>query len=395
MKHLLEQIHYINIKSLSGNKVALMLLWPMLIILYQGPTNTTWLYAFYGGVGLMIGLFILMILVLLLLLWLRRRKKKSAVAPDLSETQPIPQSDEQVPTLVVSPDLEQTRPGLAITEAETVETRPIVTVSEPETVPVSGQRPTQIGWQIAGLTDVGLKRDLNEDNLLMIEAEMPGLGPYGIYAVADGMGGHERGEVASQLTLRAVQEQFTQHPPTSADAPFDDWLKAAAVAANQAVLTRQSSGNAQERKMGSTLVMALVAENQAHIANVGDSRAYRLDSQGIQQISEDHSLVERLVQIGQLTREEARFHRQRNVIYNTIGDKSNLEVSLYHITLQSGDRLLLCSDGLSNMITDEEILDISRSHASPAEACQKMVEATKSAGGNDNITAVIVQIDAA
>jgi protein phosphatase len=141
--------------------------------------------------------------------------------------------------------------------------------------------------------------------------------------------------------------------------------------------------------------MTLITEEQAHIANVGDSRAYHLNNEDIQQISEDHSLVERLIQIGQLTREEARVHRQRNVIYNTIGDKSNLEVSLYHLTLQPGDRLLLCSDGLSNMITDEEILDISRRHPLPAEACKKMVKAAKFAGGNDNITAIIVQLNAA
>lgn len=144
--------------------------------------------------------------------------------------------------------------------------------------------------------------------------------------------------------------------------------------------------------MGSTLVMALITTGEARIANVGDSRAYHLTGAGIEQITEDHSLVERLVQIGQITREEARVHRQRNVIYNTIGDKPNLEVSLYQLTLQPGDRLLLCSDGLSNMVTDEELLDISRNHSSAAAACKVMVEAAKSAGGNDNITALIVQI---
>ena len=369
-------------------------LWPMFIILYQ-ESPPTWLYAFYGGVGLIVGLFFLLILILLLLLWFRRRRKRSPVVHDLPKAEPLPQPDDAVTTPVTPPDLAQTEPSLSVDEKDEMTTIPVITVDEPETVPISGQRPAQIGWQIAGLTDVGLKRELNEDKLLMIEAEIPGLGPYGIYAVADGMGGHEKGEVASQLTLRAVQEQFTQHPPTSADAPFDDWLKAAATAANQAVLARQGPGNAQERKMGSTLVVTLVTEEQAHIANVGDSRAYRLNDEGIGQITVDHSLVERLIQIGQLTREEARVHRQRNVIYNTIGDKPNLEVSLYHLALQPGDRLLLCSDGLSNMITDEEILDISRSHTLPAEACKRMVEAAKSAGGNDNITAIIIQLDAA
>ena len=145
--------------------------------------------------------------------------------------------------------------------------------------------------------------------------------------------------------------------------------------------------------MGSTLIMALVTEGQAHIANVGDSRAYHLNNAGIKQISTDHSLVERLIQIGQLTRDEARTHKQKNVIYNTVGDKLEMEVGLYQVVLQPGDRLLLCSDGLSGMITDEEILEISRSRPNPAEACKALIEAAKKAGGYDNITAIIVQMD--
>ncbi|NJN98261.1 MAG: serine/threonine-protein phosphatase [Anaerolineales bacterium] len=144
--------------------------------------------------------------------------------------------------------------------------------------------------------------------------------------------------------------------------------------------------------MGSTLVMALIADQQAHIANVGDSRAYRISQAGIEQISVDHSLVERLVQIGQLTREEARTHKQKNVIYSTIGDKPDMDVSFYHVPLQPGDRLLLCSDGLCGMITDDEILAISRSQSDPAAACRSLIEAAKRAGGHDNITAIIVQM---
>jgi protein phosphatase len=103
--------------------------------------------------------------------------------------------------------------------------------------------------------------------------------------------------------------------------------------------------------------------------------------------------VERLVQIGQLTREEARTHKQKNVIYSTIGDKPDMEMGLYHVDLQPGDRLLLCSDGLSGMITDEEILAISHSQPDPAAACKALIEAAKRAGGHDNITAIIVQMD--
>jgi protein phosphatase len=210
--------------------------------------------------------------------------------------------------------------------------------------------------------------------------------------VADGLGGHQSGEVASQLAVEAIQTYLSQSPPIKDMLPFEDWLRNGAQTANEAVLACQEDIT-QTKKMGSTLVMALVAAGQAHIANVGDSRAYRLNSDRIEQISEDHSLVERLVQIGQLTREEARQHKNRNVLYNSLGDKSEIEIGLHHVDLQPGDRLLLCSDGLSGMITDDEILQISRSQRDPAGACKEMVKAAKTAGGNDNITAIIVQVN--
>ncbi len=264
---------------------------------------------------------------------------------------------------------------------------------EPRTLPVAGRRPANIGWQIAGLTDVGLKRDHNEDTLLLAEETTPDGSPIGLYVVADGLGGHQQGELASQLAIDAILSYFTQHPPTPAGAAsFEDWLSQATYAANRAVLARQVD-QTQSKKMGSTAVIALVVPGQAHLANVGDSRAYHLNGVRIEQISVDHSLVERLVQIGQLTREEARTHKNRNVLYNSLGDKSEIDVGLYHRQLQPGDRLLLCSDGLSGMITDDEILDISRAYADPATACAELVRAAKAAGGSDNITAIIVQMD--
>jgi PPM family protein phosphatase len=307
-----------------------------------------------------------------------QKKKTPAVPP------PLPEQPQQkdIPTEPGFPqvqvdDTTSTQPSMRSIGAE----------NQPQTLPVSGQRPEAIGWQIAGLTDTGLRRELNEDNLVMLEGETP----YGLYVVADGMGGHDAGEIASQLTVEAIRQYFANHPLPEADLP-DMWLKDAAMAANHAVLSQQAD-RAENHKMGSTLVMALVTAGEAYVANVGDSRAYRLNQAGIEQISIDHSLVERLVQIGQLTREEARTHRQKNVIYNTVGDKPDMEVGLYKIDLQPGDRLLLCSDGLSGMITDEEILDLNRRYPDPATACQMMIEAAKRAGGYDNITAIVVQLD--
>ncbi|MDX1521100.1 MAG: Stp1/IreP family PP2C-type Ser/Thr phosphatase [Anaerolineae bacterium] len=282
-----------------------------------------------------------------------------------------------------------TQPSLPSEDPDLVSTQMSVTSLQPQTTPVSGQRPSNINWQIAGLTDVGQKRDLNEDNLLLAETEVADR-PFGLYIVADGMGGHEHGEIASQLTIDTIYSHFEQAFPTNT--PYEDWMNGAIEAANKAVIARQTDNNSS-RKMGSTLVMSLVSGGKAHIANVGDSRAYHLTNNEIKQISVDHSLVERLIEIGQITREEARTHKQRNVIYSTIGDKTKMQIGLYQVNLSPGDRLLLCSDGLTNMLTDEEILNINRSQASPVEACRTLVKAANMAGGEDNITALIIEMD--
>jgi protein phosphatase len=349
--------------------------------------------------------------VALLMLIRRGRGKKRGPEPTAPQrpTEEPPRTAEVIPkdpeTVIASPPTQevQIEEPLPVEELqrdkdETSPSLPVIkTVGEPQVLPISGQRPLGITWRIAGLTDVGLKRDLNEDNLIMIEDEMAGLGPYGVYIVADGLGGHVAGEVASQLTIDTIRERYEQNPPTAETASYIEWLKDAAMAANEAVLRHQRE-NTNNKKMGSTLVMALVVgppsldDAQAYVINVGDSRAYLLTNDKIEQISVDHSLVERLVQIGQITREEARTHKQRNVIYSTIGEKQKMEIGAYHVTLAPGDRLLLCSDGLSGMITDEELLKISRHQPDPVKANQMMVEAAKQAGGHDNITAIIIQM---
>jgi serine/threonine protein phosphatase PrpC len=151
---------------------------------------------------------------------------------------------------------------------------------------------------------------------------------------------------------------------------------------------RKSAGT----DMGSTLVSAVLDGSRAYVAHVGDSRAYLINSQGIRQITTDHSLVERLIATNQITREEARHHPQRNVIYRTIGDKLKLEVDLSVHNLKVGDRLLLCSDGLSGMVDDPMIYQIVQGAASPQAACDALINAANAAGGEDNITAIIVEV---
>jgi protein phosphatase len=354
------------------------------LLFYQADLFTWILIAIIGAIILM---FILLAFILLPLT--RREQKVQGQAP------PKPTTPEN-PAFRTEEEATQISAPIGLKNETEIDTDPslptVKTVGEPLTLPVSGQRPANIAWEIAGLTDVGLKRGLNEDNLVMIEGEAQGLGPYGIYVVADGLGGHEAGEVASKLTVEAIQTQHNHHPPTVEAAPFEEWMKDAIMVANELVLKHQENSTRTE-KMGSTLIMALVADHQAHIVNVGDSRAYHLNAERIEQVSVDHSLVERLIQIGQITREEARTHEKKNVVYSIIGEKRKLEIGYYHVPLLPGERLLLCSDGLNTMVPDEELLAVSKSYSEPTKASQMMIEAAKQAGGLDNITAILIQMN--
>ena len=382
MRQILQQFSNFLRSDKSGTtqlgSTSLVVWW---LLFYQADLFTWILIAIIGAIILMF------ILLAFILLPLTRREQSVQVQAPPKPTTPEKPTEEEATQISAPVGLKD------VTEIDTDPSLPTVkTVGEPVTLPVSGQRPATIPWEIAGLTDVGLKRGLNEDNLVMIEGEAQGLGPYGIYVVADGLGGHEAGEVASKLTVEAIQTQHSHHPPTVEAAPFEEWMKDAIMVANELVLKHQENSTRTE-KMGSTLIMALVADHQAHIVNVGDSRAYHLNAERIEQVSVDHSLVERLIQIGQITREEARTHEKKNVVYSIIGEKRKLEIGYYHVPLMPGDRLLLCSDGLNTMVPDEELLAVSKSYSEPTKASQMMIEAAKQAGGLDNITTILIQMD--
>lgn len=357
-------------------------------------TQSDWIWLAGSGLGL--GIVVILLAIILALLFVVKRRRKKALAKN-NQAQSLPSADSPTltsarPVVGVSSDDDPTKPSVSLDE-DAGDTKPIAL--EPEAgqaaITPSEARPPNIGWRIAGLTHVGLKRKLNEDKLLILEASLNEGQPYGLYIVADGMGGHEHGEVASQLTIDTIQARFAQL--VNEAAPYEEWFRRTIVAANETVIAHQADKEMM-RKMGSTLVMALItSDNKAYITHVGDSRAYHLTNNSMTQITEDHSLVERLIQIGQITREEARTHKQRNVIYSTIGDKNKLQIGLYNVDLQPGDRLLLCSDGLTGMLTDDQILNINRSYASPAETCQVLVKAANAAGGEDNITTVLIEMD--
>lgn len=225
----------------------------------------------------------------------------------------------------------------------------------------------------AARTDVGSVREHNEDSYL---AHSP------LFVVADGMGGHEAGEVASSIAIATMETKAPKS--TSPEA-----LEAAVIAANEAVLRGAADGTGKPG-MGTTMTAAFVFEDEATIAQVGDSRAYLLHDKALQRITRDHSLVADLIEQGRLTEAEARFHPQRSVITRALGSDPGMRPDLYTLRVEEGDRILLCSDGLSSMINDEAIESILLANASPVRACDALVDEAIAAGGLDNVTVIVI-----
>jgi len=262
------------------------------------------------------------------------------------------------------------------------------------------RRPASYDLRVGRLTDVGQMRQLNEDSLLAIETGQVHRSvsrPIGLYVVADGAGGHAAGDVASGIAIRAIARQALDSlfPQQINEAPpkvdVASWMRSAIQTVNEAVHRQRA---VTRTDMGTVLVMAVILDGEAHIAHVGDSRAYLIKESGMNQITVDHSLVQRLVDTGQIRPEEARTHENRNVIYKMIGDRPKIEPDLKRVPLSPGDGLLLCSDGLSGYVEDQDIYRIVRSTASPQDACQRLIDAANQAGGPDNITAILIRIDA-
>ncbi len=225
-------------------------------------------------------------------------------------------------------------------------------------------------------SDVGRVRKHNEDSLII---KPP------LYAVADGMGGHEAGEVASEIAIQTI----TKEAPDSVD---PEALRGAVIAANKAIIVGAREGLGRPG-MGTTLTAAVIEEDDLLVAQVGDSRAYLLHDGKLQQLTRDHSLMEELVSSGQITEEEARYHPNRSIITRALGSDPTVQPDLYELQVSAGDRLLLCSDGLSGMLEPEELERILASDEDPQRVADKLVDAANEAGGFDNITVLIVDID--
>jgi serine/threonine protein phosphatase PrpC len=242
------------------------------------------------------------------------------------------------------------------------------------------------GLQVAGLTDTGLVRPHNEDYVGCYVPPDPQqlAGKGSIYLVADGMGGHNAGQVASQGAVEFVVGQYygdvTHDPRTS--------LVRAFRVANQRLLA-QAQSDPSQAGMGTTLVTAVILGRKVYVANVGDSRAYVVNGKGIVQITEDHSWVAEGERHGQLTPGQARQHPHRNLVTRALGSRPSVDVDLFEGELHAGDMLLLCTDGLTGPVGDREIAAIVRTHP-PEEAARLLVARANERGGHDNVSVLIV-----
>lgn len=246
---------------------------------------------------------------------------------------------------------------------------------------------------VAGRTDKGIVRKDNQD---YFETTRVADDQIVIAVVCDGMGGAKAGNVASRLAAETFAEALENQP----GALLDDGLVEAALrdamtAANRVVheMARTEPGR---RGMGTTLVGALVKEQKkgkkAYILNVGDSRAYHISGDNIVRVTKDHSLVEEMLTRGDITQDEAKHHPNRNLITRVVGTEQKVDCDLFQISLQKGDRLLLCSDGLTNTVTDQEILEEIQHIPDLDKCCDMLITLALAAGGPDNITAVMICI---
>ena len=272
---------------------------------------------------------------------------------------------------------------------------------------------------VAGLTDAGRERELNEDRFYYKVVQASDEGPLGLFLVADGMGGHLAGEVASQWTVQTLKRElgpFFRPQDPSATRRLDAealaaigsgvtvrleetdrarLLEHAIERANQ-VLLGYAQTHAQEAEgMGSTLTLAVIENGQATLAHVGDSRAYLWRKGALRQLTEDHSVPGALLKQGKISEAEAHEHPHRHILYRCLGLKPRIEVDISpSFALNVGDMLLLCSDGLWDMVYPaERLAALLEPSETPALLCRRLVEAANEAGGEDNITALIVRVE--
>ncbi|WP_287492847.1 Stp1/IreP family PP2C-type Ser/Thr phosphatase [Sellimonas sp.] len=233
------------------------------------------------------------------------------------------------------------------------------------------------------MTDIGRKREINQDYVFATDETIGNLP--NLLVVADGMGGHRAGDFASRFTVEVLAEEVQNCKETHPETILGNSIQAA----NERLLEEAEKDNRLEG-MGTTLVAATIMDHVLYFANVGDSRLYLINKE-IRQLSKDHSMVEEMVRLGGLTEEEAKHHPDKNIITRAIGVKQKVEPDFFEYRLKGGDIILMCSDGLTNMVDDDEIFQIVKSARDIVEAVESLIQRANENGGSDNIGVVLAQ----
>lgn len=236
------------------------------------------------------------------------------------------------------------------------------------------------------LTDQGKVRQHNEDSVGIFRNR----DGHRLAIVADGMGGHRAGDVASLMTLNELKKQWEASQGIVTAEAAETWLKEQILTVNRLVYA-YAKNNPECEGMGTTIVAAISNANFATVANIGDSRCYLLNESGFKQVTEDHSLVNELVRHGQITREDAEHHPRKNVLLRALGTEEQVEMDIKTIMFEEGDCLLLCSDGLSNKVSEKEMTEILLGEDLLEQKAAALVSLANEYGGEDNITLAIVE----
>lgn len=231
--------------------------------------------------------------------------------------------------------------------------------------------------------DIGRKREVNQDYVFVSDKPLGNIP--NLLVVADGMGGHKAGDYASRYAVESLKEALKE----SAENEPKAMIKKAILTANHK-LVEASRQDVRLEGMGTTLVVATVIGETLYFANVGDSRLYLLND-GIKQLSKDHSLVQEMVRLGGINEEDAKHHPDKNIITRAVGVREKLEIDFFEYRLRKGDMILMCTDGLSNMVDNEEILRTVKSSRDIVEAVERLIERANENGGQDNIGVVLAE----
>ncbi len=232
-------------------------------------------------------------------------------------------------------------------------------------------------------TDIGQKRRLNQDCVYTCEVPLGNLP--NLFIVADGMGGHNAGDYASAYTVKAIEREVMLCEETE---PVKI-IKKAIECANEEIY-KKAEAEEDFKGMGTTVVVATILDDILYVANVGDSRLYLIDEE-IQQITKDHSLVEEMVRIGEIDRGAARLHPDKNIITRAIGASETIEIDFFEVDLKPYDLILMCSDGLTNMIEDEDIRMVARAQRDVVQIVEELIKVANHNGGKDNIAVIIME----